>query len=181
MLPCGTVRLSRRPLPLRSRASGGGDETCGEDEDATASSAFREWRSTLSLVSMRPEANASAEQIDQILGESEMALPIRVVVGEQTVVLRPFHDKDEAMVARNASPASLWLSLRDRVPHPYTLADARDWISFCKETYAESLQCTDDGWRVGDAPHALFLAIAVQKGDEAEDECVGSVSLTPYR
>lgn len=50
------------------------------------------------------------------------------------VVLRRFRADDEAAIAMNANDRDVWRNLRDRFPHPYTLADARAWIANVPET-----------------------------------------------
>jgi RimJ/RimL family protein N-acetyltransferase len=42
--------------------------------------------------------------------------------------LRPFRQGDEAAIVRHASNRKIWINLRDRFPHPYTLEDADAWI-----------------------------------------------------
>jgi RimJ/RimL family protein N-acetyltransferase len=43
-------------------------------------------------------------------------------------VLRSWQAGDEDALARNANDREVWLNLRDRLPHPYTRADAEAWI-----------------------------------------------------
>lgn len=43
-------------------------------------------------------------------------------------ILRPLRAGDEASIAENANDREVWRNLRDRFPHPYTLADAAGWI-----------------------------------------------------
>ena len=42
--------------------------------------------------------------------------------------LRPFREGDQASIVRYANNRKIWINLRDRFPHPYTLADADSWI-----------------------------------------------------
>ena len=42
--------------------------------------------------------------------------------------LRPFREGDQPSIARYANNRRIWINLRDRFPHPYTLADADAWI-----------------------------------------------------
>ena len=42
--------------------------------------------------------------------------------------MRPYRDGDQASIVRYAGNRRIWLNLRDRFPHPYTLADAEAWI-----------------------------------------------------
>lgn len=71
-------------------------------------------------------------------------------------VLRPWTTGDEPSLVRHANNYKIWRNLRDGFPHPYTLADAEQWISFAQQK----------------SPQTLF---AVEVGGEA----VGSVGLFP--
>jgi len=42
--------------------------------------------------------------------------------------LRPFREGDQLSIVRYANSRRIWINLRDRFPHPYTLADADAWI-----------------------------------------------------
>lgn len=44
------------------------------------------------------------------------------------VLLRDWRPGDEDSLARYANNRNVWINLRDRFPHPYTLADAEGWI-----------------------------------------------------
>jgi ribosomal-protein-alanine N-acetyltransferase len=46
-----------------------------------------------------------------------------------TCTVRSFRADDAASLARHANDREIWINLRDRFPHPYTLADARAWIA----------------------------------------------------
>jgi RimJ/RimL family protein N-acetyltransferase len=54
-------------------------------------------------------------------------------------VVRSWEPADAAAVVRHADDRQVWLNLRNRFPHPYTLADAERWIhealSLCPETH----------------------------------------------
>jgi RimJ/RimL family protein N-acetyltransferase len=43
-------------------------------------------------------------------------------------VIRDWRADDAAALRRHADDRRVWINLRDRFPHPYTLRDARDWI-----------------------------------------------------
>ena len=45
-------------------------------------------------------------------------------------VLRPWREGDEPSLVRHANNYEVWRRLRDRFPHPYTHADAEQWIAF---------------------------------------------------
>ena len=51
----------------------------------------------------------------------ELSLPAGVV--------RAWRPSDAASLARHANDRRIWLNLRDRFPHPYTLADAHAFIT----------------------------------------------------
>ena len=72
-------------------------------------------------------------------------------------VLRPWAAGDGPSLVRHANSYKIWQNLRDAFPHPYTLADAKQWISFAGQK---------------SPPQTLF---AVEVGGEA----VGSVGLFP--
>lgn len=42
--------------------------------------------------------------------------------------LRAWCDDDVESLVRHADNRNVWRNLRDRFPHPYTLADAREWV-----------------------------------------------------
>ena len=48
--------------------------------------------------------------------------------------LRPHHMSDAAALARHADNRRVWLNLKDRFPHPYTVDDARRWIREARRT-----------------------------------------------
>jgi RimJ/RimL family protein N-acetyltransferase len=72
-----------------------------------------------------------------------------------TCTVRSWEWRDREAIVRQANNRNVWINLRDRFPHPYTHADARNW-----------LECV-----VGITPETSF-AIAV--GDEA----VGGIGFT---
>ena len=44
-------------------------------------------------------------------------------------VVRTWHAADAASLARHANDRRIWLNLRDRFPHPYSIADAKAFIA----------------------------------------------------
>jgi len=52
--------------------------------------------------------------------------------------LRSFEDGDAAAIARYADNRKIWINLRDAFPHPYTLANARSFISWALAEEHES-------------------------------------------
>ena len=45
--------------------------------------------------------------------------------------LRPWRKEDAGQLAAIANNKKIWLNVRDRFPHPYTVTDALHWIAFC--------------------------------------------------
>jgi ribosomal-protein-alanine N-acetyltransferase len=48
-------------------------------------------------------------------------------------VLRPWNEGDAPSLVRHANNYEVWRRLRDRFPHPYTQADAEQWIAFAQQ------------------------------------------------
>ncbi len=48
-------------------------------------------------------------------------------------VLRPWKEDDETSLVRHANSYEVWRRLRDRFPHPYTRADAEQWIALARQ------------------------------------------------
>jgi RimJ/RimL family protein N-acetyltransferase len=69
--------------------------------------------------------------------------------------VRSWEWRDRDALIRHANNRNVWLNLRDRFPHPYRLADARNWLDSV----------------VGTSPETNF-AIAL------DDEAVGGVGFT---
>ena len=49
-------------------------------------------------------------------------------------VLREWESGDEKSLTKHANNRRIWRNLRDSFPHPYTLADARQWIEIANPT-----------------------------------------------
>src|SRR6266498_2626432 len=43
--------------------------------------------------------------------------------------IRSWRAGDEPALAQHANNRKIWLNVRDRFPHPYTLADAEEWVA----------------------------------------------------
>jgi RimJ/RimL family protein N-acetyltransferase len=69
--------------------------------------------------------------------------------------VRSWEWRDREAIVRQANNRNVWINLRDRFPHPYTHADARNWLDSV----------------VGISPETNF-AIAV------DDEAVGGIGFT---
>jgi RimJ/RimL family protein N-acetyltransferase len=62
--------------------------------------------------------------------DSEMEVKGRVMVELKLnkYTLRTWQPGDEESLIHNANNRNVWINLRDSFPHPYTSADARNWI-----------------------------------------------------
>jgi [ribosomal protein S5]-alanine N-acetyltransferase len=72
-----------------------------------------------------------------------------------TCIVRSWKWSDRDAIVRHANNKNVWINLRDRFPHPYTLSDARNWLDMV----------------VGAKPETNF---AIVVGDEA----VGGIGYT---
>jgi RimJ/RimL family protein N-acetyltransferase len=64
-------------------------------------------------------------------------------------VVRTYRPGDAPSLARNGDNRKIWLKLRDRFPHPYTV-DAAEWyIDHCVATDARSYAIQVDGEAIG--------------------------------
>jgi ribosomal-protein-alanine N-acetyltransferase len=52
---------------------------------------------------------------------------LRLEVG--SCVIRPWRPADRESLVRHANNRKVWLMLRDQFPHPYTRADADEWLA----------------------------------------------------
>lgn len=72
--------------------------------------------------------------IKSLLSFHSLQLPIFLlltVIMTTGVKLRQWRREDAAQLAAIANNKKIWLNVRDRFPHPYTIADALQWIAFC--------------------------------------------------
>ena len=69
--------------------------------------------------------------------------------------VRSFRDSDAAELAAKANNRSVWLQLRDRFPHPYTIDDARGFIAFARGADPETAFAVT----VGDLPVGSIGAV----------------------
>lgn len=58
--------------------------------------------------------------------------PQRLHLFGKRVILRRYRSDDATALAKLANNRKIWLNLRDAFPYPYTLQDAKDWISQCQ-------------------------------------------------
>jgi [ribosomal protein S5]-alanine N-acetyltransferase len=65
-------------------------------------------------------------------------------------VLRSWQGGDEDALVRHGNDRAVWLNLRDRFPHPYTRADADNWVRLAtSRTPQTDFAITVDGQPVG--------------------------------
>ncbi len=69
--------------------------------------------------------------------------------------LRSFKNDDALSIPKYANNKNIWLNLRDGFPHPYTIVDAKNFISNAKVNHPKT-----------------FFAIS------SEDEVIGSIGIT---
>lgn len=89
------------------------------------------------------------------------------------ITLRPNQLGDIDSICHHASNKNIWNNLRNRMPHPYTPADATWWINHCQESI--NLVRTgplDPKTNQGSGP-----AIVTHYGVCINDEVVGSIGL----
>ena len=53
-------------------------------------------------------------------------------------LVRAYRDEDVPSLAYHGNNKRIWDNLRDRMPHPYTKADAKWWIKHCRSTPVKS-------------------------------------------
>ena len=64
--------------------------------------------------------------------------------------LRPWDLRDAESLAKNANNRDVWLHLRDFFPHPYSVADAHNYLKYISEIHpATALAITVDGEACG--------------------------------
>jgi len=54
-------------------------------------------------------------------------------MSRHSISLRPWQREDAQALAAIANDRNIFNNVRDHLPHPYTVMDALQWISFCKE------------------------------------------------
>jgi len=73
--------------------------------------------------------------------------------------LRDWTTGDAASIAQHANNREIWRNLRDRFPHPYSLANAQEWLrSVCAEQPRNGFAIEIDGCAVG--------GIGLQRGED---------------
>ncbi len=55
-----------------------------------------------------------------------------------TCNIRSWDWKDLVSIVRHANNRKVWINLRDRFPHPYTVSDARSWLQSANEHRPET-------------------------------------------
>ena len=75
-------------------------------------------------------------------------------------VVRSWRPGDAEALAYHANNRNVWINLRDRFPHPYTLGDAKSWIRYVTRVRPETDFTIDmDGEAVGN------IGLGLQRGD----------------
>lgn len=78
---------------------------------------------------MRHESPPGAEQTPLTGGPGDLG--VKIDCGP--CVLRRWREGDEPSLVRHADDYEVWRRLRDRFPHPYTRADAEQWIALARQ------------------------------------------------
>ena len=88
------------------------------------------------------------------------------------IAIREWRHTDIIPMSYHADSKKIWNNLRNRMPHPYTEADAERWINFCHDTehHIHSGKWTPE---TGSQGPALATDYAVTRNDEA----IGSIGL----
>ena len=76
--------------------------------------------------------------------------------------IRSWRGGDEPALVRHADNRKIWLNVRDRFPHPYTLADAQAWVAHASAATPETQFAIDaEGEAVGGV--GVFLQQDVER------------------
>jgi [ribosomal protein S5]-alanine N-acetyltransferase len=66
------------------------------------------------------------------------------------IEFRAWKHGDEDSLSKNANNINIWKNVRNRMPYPYTISDARNWISYCQYlTPVTNFAIVVDGKAVG--------------------------------
>jgi len=66
------------------------------------------------------------------------------------VILREWKRSDAAALAKIANNKKVWDNVRDRLPHPYTKKDAKEWLALVKKQNITTTFCIEvDGEMAG--------------------------------
>ena len=72
------------------------------------------------------------------------------------VILREWKRSDAAALAKIANNKKVWDNVRDRLPHPYTKKDAKEWLTLVKKQETITTFCVEvDGEMVGSVGFTL--------------------------
>jgi len=88
------------------------------------------------------------------------------------VSIRQWRQTDVESSTRHLNNRKVWDNLRDRIPHPYTEADAEQWVAFCQcpSNHVRSGPWTSETGSQGQS-HPTNFAITV------DDQAVGGIGL----
>ncbi len=91
----------------------------------------------------------------------------------ESCIIRPWSPEDAVAVQRYANNRKIWINLRDVFPHPYTLDDARAFLSrvtqerpqttFAIATVSEAIGCL--GLRIGSDVHCKRAELGFWLGE----------------
>ena len=90
----------------------------------------------------------------------------------EKAVIRDWKKHDADSIVRHANDRAVWRNLMDRFPHPYTRADAQDWLRFAGEQKpptnfaieVEGYAAGGIGFRVGEDVHRRSAEIGYWLG-----------------
>jgi [ribosomal protein S5]-alanine N-acetyltransferase len=90
-----------------------------------------------------------------------------------SIVLRTPSLSDAGAIAKHANDRNVWINLRDAMPHPYTLDDARQWLGSTIDQDPVSLFAIDlDGEAIGTI--SLVLGTDIERRSAELGYWVGS-------
>jgi ribosomal-protein-alanine N-acetyltransferase len=97
------------------------------------------------------------------------------------ISLTPWHPVLAPSLAASANNITIWRSLRDSLPHPYTLSDAEWWIDRCQDPahWAPVLTYDENGVETIAEKVPCNFAIVTPNPETGEDSTIGSIGLVP--
>ncbi|PNS16329.1 hypothetical protein CAC42_6436 [Sphaceloma murrayae] len=98
--------------------------------------------------------------------------PDPILVLPRSITIRPYHLADAPSLSANLT-TRVWSNLTDRVPHPYTVADAEAWASHCLSSSTHLASGTYDASSHTSSGELLPTNFAIVLAGEA----VGSIGL----
>jgi len=88
--------------------------------------------------------------------------------------IRSWRTEDAPSLAKHANNRNVWIMLRDRFPHPYTIADAVEFLRSSKASFPETHFCIETngaaaggiGIRIGEDVHRHTAEFGYWLGEE---------------